>query len=391
MKKRITMKKLFLSVLLIAAPFTAFSQLKVISSGKVAIGISGIPVSDLSVGGVGLSTAANHFESDKSILMNLKCIGDTANPSNSVTRTGLKITRTTETVGSFTGIDSKMAFAGSSNVGSSTGVHGTAGNAKINYGVRGTLQGNKNGAAIAGCASGNSLSISGQYAGYFAGDVEVTNDLYAEGILQQGDGRFMFLQEEIDTATARLEALTPLKWAWPNQVQGNDPRVYTHYDIPGQNLKEQFPFLVRESSSTYHYVNYVGLVPVLVQAVKELSARIAELENSQFTSRSVSSSLTIPTTSDIERTSGNTEASLLQNTPNPFSERTTIRFSVPDDATSAYIYIFDMTGKMQRQIPIDASMDSVTINGYELSPGMYIYSLVIGGKEVDTKRMILSK
>ena len=50
-----------------------------------------------------------------------------------------------------------------------------------------------------------------------------------------------------------------------------------------------------------------------------------------------------------------------------------------------------MTGKMLRQIPVDSSMQSVAINGYELSAGIYLYSLVINGKEIDTKRMILSK
>ena len=84
-------------------------------------------------------------------------------------------------------------------------------------------------------------------------------------------------------------------------------------------------------------------------------------------------------------------ATLAQNTPNPFSERTTIRFTLSENAQNAFIYIFDMSGKMQKQIPVDSSMESVIIEGYELRAGMYIYSLVIGGKEIDTKRMILSK
>ena len=53
--------------------------------------------------------------------------------------------------------------------------------------------------------------------------------------------------------------------------------------------------------------------------------------------------------------------------------------------------IFDMTGKMLKQIPVDPSMQSVTVNGYELSAGIYLYSLVVNGQEIDTKRMILSK
>jgi hypothetical protein len=34
---------------------------------------------------------------------------------------------------------------------------------------------------------------------------------------------------------------------------------------------------------------------------------------------------------------------------------------------------------------------TVTINGNSYEPGMYLYALVIDGKEVDTKRMILTK
>lgn len=85
------------------------------------------------------------------------------------------------------------------------------------------------------------------------------------------------------------------------------------------------------------------------------------------------------------------EAFLYQNTPNPFSSQTQIRFTLPDDTKTAYIYIFDMTGKMQKQIAVNSSMESVTINGYELPAGIYLYSLVVNGQEIDTKRMILSK
>ena len=33
---------------------------------------------------------------------------------------------------------------------------------------------------------------------------------------------------------------------------------------------------------------------------------------------------------------------------------------------------------------------SVTINGSSFQPGMYLYALVIDGKEVDTKRMLIT-
>lgn len=82
---------------------------------------------------------------------------------------------------------------------------------------------------------------------------------------------------------------------------------------------------------------------------------------------------------------------LYQNTPNPYKERTVIRFKLADDVQGASICIFDMQGKTVKEIPVTASNTSVTINGYELGAGLYLYSLVINGQEIDTKKMIISK
>ncbi len=38
-----------------------------------------------------------------------------------------------------------------------------------------------------------------------------------------------------------------------------------------------------------------------------------------------------------------------------------------------------------------AGKQSVQINGSDLKPGMYLYSLISNGNEIDTKRMILSE
>jgi len=50
-----------------------------------------------------------------------------------------------------------------------------------------------------------------------------------------------------------------------------------------------------------------------------------------------------------------------------------------------------MSGKMLKKLPVSSGMVSVTINGYELGEGMFLYSLLVNGLEIDTKRMILSK
>ncbi|GHT79595.1 hypothetical protein AGMMS50262_23490 [Bacteroidia bacterium] len=57
----------------------------------------------------------------------------------------------------------------------------------------------------------------------------------------------------------------------------------------------------------------------------------------------------------------------------------------------AYICIFDLQGTMLQKIDAQQGQNSVTIQGSTLQPGMYLYSLIADGQEVDTKRMILTK
>jgi hypothetical protein len=50
-----------------------------------------------------------------------------------------------------------------------------------------------------------------------------------------------------------------------------------------------------------------------------------------------------------------------------------------------------MQGKLVKKLPVSSVNDSVTINGYELGQGMFLYSLVINGQEIETKKMVISK
>ncbi len=56
------------------------------------------------------------------------------------------------------------------------------------------------------------------------------------------------------------------------------------------------------------------------------------------------------------------------------------------------LYIYNMNGTQLQQYSINGlSKQSVTISGSSFEPGMYLYALAIDGREVDTKRMILTK
>jgi hypothetical protein len=81
---------------------------------------------------------------------------------------------------------------------------------------------------------------------------------------------------------------------------------------------------------------------------------------------------------------------LFQNTPNPFKEKTVIRYTLPSEAKTGEIFLFDIQGNLLKKLPAGTS-GYVEIQGADLRPGMYLYTLVVNGREVGTKRMILTK
>ena len=83
---------------------------------------------------------------------------------------------------------------------------------------------------------------------------------------------------------------------------------------------------------------------------------------------------------------------LFQNTPNPFTAETEIKYFVPVNADNAVIYVFSLNGNLLLTKPItQLGNGSIIINGNELEAGMYIYTLAVDGQEVDSKRMILNR
>lgn len=48
--------------------------------------------------------------------------------------------------------------------------------------------------------------------------------------------------------------------------------------VIAQEVEEVFPELVHEDASGYKHVNYLGLIAPLIEAVKELDARVQALE-----------------------------------------------------------------------------------------------------------------
>jgi hypothetical protein len=141
-----------------------------------------------------------------------------------------------------------------------------------------------------------------------------------------------------------------------------------------------------DDSSDIYSIGYTKIIPVLVEAIKEQQSQIekqqAEIE--ELKSEDSKAKSTAENNLDITQ--------LFQNHPNPFNENTVIDYYIPEGNQKAVIYIYDLNGSQKKAYNITTkSNSSIVINGSELQPGMYLYTLIVDGREIDTKRMILTE
>ena len=162
----------------------------------------------------------------------------------------------------------------------------------------------------------------------------------------------------------------------------------THYGLDADQLEKVFPDLVYENEDGTKSINYVEMVPILVQAINELSAKVEVLEGNNTSKKAA-----IRSTTNVDGMGENVVLlSLGQNKPNPFGTTTSIEVSIPEDVQKAFIYIYDLQGKKADQVDITArGKQTVQLDASTLSDGMYLYSLIVDGKVVETRRMIVEK
>lgn len=85
---------------------------------------------------------------------------------------------------------------------------------------------------------------------------------------------------------------------------------------------------------------------------------------------------------------------LKQNYPNPFNPTTTIEFGLKK-AGAVSLKIYDITGRLidviLNAMHFNAGFMKITYDGSKLSSGVYLYSLEIDNRIIDTKKMVLIK
>jgi len=197
-------------------------------------------------------------------------------------------------------------------------------------------------------ADANTTGELGSWAGYFNGMVRISNNAYVNGnVLVTSDASLKTNIEDITNASALIGSLQPKTFDFI-------PQQHPHLLMPegrqwgllAQEVQEVIPDLVERvpvpavfdstgamtAEATAHLaVNYNGLIPVLIAAMKEQNARIDHLEQALAAccanpdgGRILDQGLGQP--SELDGSLNGNEKLRIQ--PNPFNERTTVYYTL---------------------------------------------------------------
>jgi len=255
--------------------------------------------------------------------------------------------------------------------------------------------------------------------------LDVNGKIYASGSITSSDERLKSNIKNVTTETEKLYKLQGKSYTKTleptDMAQERDTTTFFEYGYLAQELKEVFPELVSQDTVTGYYgVNYVALIPVIVEALKDQrkvidkqQQRIEQLEKGCVAANTLKSLNTndasagsIGSTGSLTTSSATTAIQemhlsdnsetgtlkLYQNAPNPFNERTVIQCFVPQNIQKAQLCVYNMKGIRVQCLSItERGTVEIHIEAGALSAGVYSYVLIGDGAASDTKQMILTK
>ncbi|MEO1655930.1 MAG: tail fiber domain-containing protein, partial [Bacteroidota bacterium] len=181
-------------------------------------------------------------------------------------------------------------------------------------------------------------------------------------------------------ASEKLGQLTGASYAFKQeQFEKRNLPEGRKIGLIAQEVQKVFPELVAQDGEGYLSVNYDGLIPVLIEALKEQKQRIDQLED-KLSQQEVENQ-----TETFEH-----PAQLYQNQPNPFAKSTIIPFYLPEGISQAQLLISDLQGRAIKHLPITQrgkGQIELTVQGWE--KGIYLYTLILDGTLGQSKRMLV--
>lgn len=223
------------------------------------------------------------------------------------------------------------------------------------------------------------------------------NKLYAQSFNKESDKSLKENIEPIKNGLSIIQSLNAYSYDFKDNLidfkTGDSMTKYLReYGFISQEVKQVLKGIdITKTAQGILLMDYDQIIPITVSAIQEqqlvidsLSKELDEIKRLLYSNNFITES------NDLFQGQDN-KSILFQNTPNPFNQKTEIKFLIdPESYQSASLVVFDMNGLLIKEFEIrDSGEGFVQIDAGTLRAGMYIYSLLVNQREVASKRMIL--
>lgn len=195
------------------------------------------------------------------------------------------------------------------------------------------------------------------------------------------DKKFKKDIKPIENALETIEKIDGKTYLWDREK--NKDKNFDdggHSGFLAQELEKVLPHLVATSENGEKAVNYIELMPYLVEAIKEQQAQINDLRNQ------IAENFKVQNQDLINLI--NTK--IISISPNPSKDIITISFNIEKSVQSAKLQVNDLNGNLISVLSIGDRENNIsrTLQKDNFGKGIYIVSLIINGKSIDTKKIV---
>lgn len=122
------------------------------------------------------------------------------------------------------------------------------------------------------------------------------------------------------------------------------------------------------------------------ETIQVLEDRIKNLENTVEELKQ----LLLNKGTSISLTSSSDVAQLSQNVPNPTRNGTSISYYLPDNAKTASIEVYNISGQLVKSLPLrEKGNGTIKLSDSDLPSGTYVYKMTTDGKVTGSKKMVI--
>lgn len=222
-------------------------------------------------------------------------------------------------------------------------------------------------------------------------ELDVNGKVRASAFIANSDKRFKQNIQPITKALDKINAMAGVSYQFNTSLKGYDLPSEQQFGLIAQDVQKVMPDIVHTDENGYLGIDYIKVIPLLIEAVKEQHSNITKLEEENKSLKEVVQMLLNNKKESFEKKGSTSESKLYQNMPNPLVNQTLIKYelSEQDVTKNAFIEVYDFNGNsIKKYDRLSVGENSILIPSNTLRSKVSFYRLVVNGEIISTKKMI---